>query len=296
MKSDHRHELKTNELADWIAHLPEWVKENRSTLIATGVVLVVVLGVYFAKFYRKDTALVRQQMRLTTLVTQLPGQSESAAMALSQGQDQSIAFTPIAESLESFAGTAKTDQMAALALLKRAEALRSELHYRLTPPSRDDVVKTITEAQTSYKDALERAKSSPALAAAAQFGLGLCQEELRNFDQAADIYRQVAEDAEYVGTTAQAAAAQRLTTMQDYRAEVVFKPAPPAPANTLPSGLSLAPEGVLPAGAQPGPNDVSIETPNDSDGNAALDIIRSATTDANTPTTVVPEANAPATN
>ncbi len=31
MKAEHRHELKTNELADWIVHFPQWFKENQTT-------------------------------------------------------------------------------------------------------------------------------------------------------------------------------------------------------------------------------------------------------------------------
>ncbi len=36
MKSEHRHELKTNELAEWIANFPTWAKENAKVLIASG--------------------------------------------------------------------------------------------------------------------------------------------------------------------------------------------------------------------------------------------------------------------
>ena len=36
MRSDHRHELKTNELADWIAHFPEWANKNRTSLVGGG--------------------------------------------------------------------------------------------------------------------------------------------------------------------------------------------------------------------------------------------------------------------
>ena len=40
MKSEHRHELKTNELAEWISNFPSWTKENAKVLIPTIVVLV----------------------------------------------------------------------------------------------------------------------------------------------------------------------------------------------------------------------------------------------------------------
>ena len=52
MKSDHRHELKTNELADWLTHFPQWAQENRTTLIGAGVVVVLVIGGYFVRVYR----------------------------------------------------------------------------------------------------------------------------------------------------------------------------------------------------------------------------------------------------
>ena len=34
MKSEHRHELQTNELADWIGHLPEFIREKARIIIA----------------------------------------------------------------------------------------------------------------------------------------------------------------------------------------------------------------------------------------------------------------------
>jgi len=43
MKSDHRHELKSNELADWLANLPEWLKENQKNLLTVAAVVVVAL-------------------------------------------------------------------------------------------------------------------------------------------------------------------------------------------------------------------------------------------------------------
>ena len=296
MKSDHRHELKTNELADWIGHFPEWVQENRKTLIATGVVLVLVLGVYFVKFYRKDTALMRQQMRLTNLVTQLSMQAENAAMGLMQGQDLSMNFRSIANDLQDFAGTAKTGRMAAMALIERAEALRAELHYQPTEPTRESIAQQVAEAQASYREALERSGSSPSLTAAAQFGLGLCEEEIGAFDEAAKIYRQVAEDAAYVGTTAQAAAAERLKTVDDYRTEVVFKPAPKTAPLT--SGLDLAPSNLLPMAVRPDSNDLSAEVPSVPDVNVwSLDeMYEPLVNEANVPMTRIPEANAPATN
>ncbi len=289
MKSDHRHELKTNELADWIGHFPEWVHENRTTLLAAGTVVVVAVGVYFVKFYRKDSAVARRQVRLTNLVTHLPSQAEQVAAGLAQGMDQSITLLPIADDLRDFAQTAKDDKMAATALIKRAEALRAELHYRLADVGREEVAKQIEMAQRSYREALERGASVPALAATAQFGLGLCEEELGNFDRARAIYSEMVGDETYDGTVAQAAATQRLETMDDYKTAVVFKPMPVPPATATEPSVQINPTGLdLPAVIEPVPNEPATTAPNVPVQN---DEAVGVTLEAE-----VPEANAPAGN
>jgi len=237
MKSDHRHELKTNELADWIMHFPDWLRENRTSLVAIAAVVLVALLVYFVSFYRRDVMSARNQMRLTNLVTQVPQQMSKVANAAAQNTDQSYALLPVAQDLQDFAQKSSNSDMAALALIQRGAALRAELHYRLTDVPRDELVKQIGLAQTSYQQALDRKPSNSALAAAARYGLGLCEEELGNFDKAGEIYRDVAQKPEYAGTTAQAEAAYRLKIMNDFRTEVVFQPAPPKPAQPLPPTL-----------------------------------------------------------
>ncbi|MBN1359448.1 MAG: hypothetical protein JW993_02600 [Sedimentisphaerales bacterium] len=263
MKADHRHELKTNELAEWIGNLPQWAQENRTTLMAVGAVVVVALGVYFVRFYRRDSALERQQVHLTNLVTQLPNELERVAAGLAQGSDQSMSLVPLARDLGDFAENTPNREMAAVALIKRAEALRAELHYRLEGASREEIARQIASAQQSYREALERAGSVPALAAAAQFGLGLCEEELGNFEQAREIYTRVANEKDYSGTTAQAAAAHRLTTMDDYRTIVVFKPAPPKPVTPTTPTLQFTPDNVFGPNQVPiAPNEPNVSTPN----------------------------------
>jgi len=161
MKSDHRHELKTNELADWLAHFPQWVKENRMTLIGAAVVIVVAAAVYFRVFYQKSVVSARAQSRLTGLVTQLPSQKGAIARSLSQGTDQSYVLLDVARDLREFAQGEADDEMAALALIDHAEAIRAELHYRLGDVGKAELTKQIALAQTSYQTARERASATP---------------------------------------------------------------------------------------------------------------------------------------
>jgi len=277
MKADHRHELKTNELAEWIANLPQWAKENQTTIIGVIAVIVAAGGIYFWRFYRKDVMSVERQLRLTGISNQLALGKMQVLQAQSEGRDLSFILLQPAENLKAFAQETKDDQMAAFALIKRAEALRSELHYRRTPASDQDLVVQISQTKASYAEALARATSSPELAASAKFGLGLCEEELGNFDQARQIYQDVASSAEFQGTVAKAAAKYRLDTMADYQTKVVFKPAPqPQPADVFrlpaegpretrtqirPAEANLPAEVNLPIGTQPapqGPNTVPL--------------------------------------
>jgi hypothetical protein len=148
--------------------------------------------------------------------------------------------------------------MAALALIQRGDTLRAELHLRLNEVSRDDLAAQMAKAQASYQQALDRQPSSPSLTAKAKYGLGLCEEELGNFDKAGALYREVAEKPDYAGTTAQAAAAYRLKVMNDYRTALVFQPAPPKPPQASAPKIEIkpAPAGVPTVG--PAPQSVTV--------------------------------------
>ncbi len=259
MKSDHRHELKTNELADWLTHLPAWAQQNRTNLLAVAAVIVLAIIVYFWSFYRSHVVSVRNQERLTLLVSQVPEKINEAMRASMENKDQSLALASVQEDLKEFADDLSDDNMAALALIKRGEAIRAELHLRLADAGRDELTAQIAKAQASYQEALDRKPSNPALAAAAQFGLGLCEEELGNFDKAAEIYRAVAQKPEYTGAVAKAAAEYRLKTMDDFKAQIVFKPAPPQPQVSL-TPQATTPTIQLPAGDANAP--AVIQAPN----------------------------------
>lgn len=256
MKADHRHDLKTNELAEWIANLPDWAKENRTMIIGVTAVIVAAAGIYFWQFYRKNAVSAQKQLRLTGLSNQLSLSKMQILQAQSEGRDLSFILLQPAENLKAFAQETRQgrdDQMAALALIKRAEALRSELHYRRGPVSEQDLVMQINQAKVSYTEALERAASNPSLKATAKFGLGLCEEELANFEQARQIYQDIVSSPEFEGTVAKASAKYRLDTMADYKTAVVFKPAPQAITILKPPA-----EGPRKVGAQIKPADANL--------------------------------------
>jgi len=109
-------------------------------------------------------------------------------IAQAQGKDLSYILLQPANRLNTFAQTVKDNHMAAFALIKRAEALRTELHYRLGTIDKQDLITQINRAKASYTEALEKGSSNPSLMATAKLGLGLCEEELGNFEKARQIY------------------------------------------------------------------------------------------------------------
>ena len=226
MKSEHRHELKTNELAQWLANLPQWTKENLKMVIYVSVVLVLVVGTFFWNKYQKKAIATQNQLNLTGLIAQ---SSQSKARII-QAQDREIDISDTllqeAGRFAKIAGETKDDQMAALALIKQAQLLRSNLHYRLGEVDKVDFSFQINRAKTSYVQAIEKASSNASLVAIAKVGLGLCEEELGNFDQARQIYDEVASESKFDGTAAQAQAKQRIETMDLFKKEVVLKASP----------------------------------------------------------------------
>lgn len=274
MKSEHRHELKTNELAEWLSNLPQWTKQNFITIICVSALVVVLAGVYLWRGYNKNTVQVRERTEFTQLVNQLAGAKIQILQGREQGRDLAFVFIQLAKNLNTFAQSTNNKRMAALAFIKQAQALRAELHYGTV--EQQYIEDQTKKAQDSYTAALEKSSANPVLASAAEFGLGLCEEELGNFEQARDMYREIANNPEYEGIVTVAQANFRLKTMSDYEQKITFAPDPnpepvaatkpsidissPAtsmPANIIPPfnfnrplDLSMFPEANEPAGSQ----------------------------------------------
>jgi tetratricopeptide (TPR) repeat protein len=249
MKARHRHELKTNELAQWLANFPQWAKKNLMTIIYVSALIAVVAGLYIWRSYSRNVISVQKQLRFTTLLSRLLQSKSEILRARAQGIDISYILLRPANSLETFARDTKDDTVAALALIERAEALRAELHYRQGSVSKRDLTTQINLAKSSYNEALSRlarlrarGKSNPSLIALAEFGLGLCEEDLGNFDQAKQIYQDLVANPDFEATTTAVQAKLRLDTMADYRKKVVFSPPKkPTPTKSIQPQIQLKP-------------------------------------------------------
>jgi tetratricopeptide (TPR) repeat protein len=244
MKSEHRHELRTNELAEWLSNLPQWTKKNLKVIIYVSVVVVLAAGSYVYHRYQKDVVEVQKQVELTNLIAQLPQFKVEVLQSQLSGFDNSYMFIQTADDLQTAAENAKDDQTAAMALIKSAEVLRMELHYRLGRISKQDLESAIIQAKERYNKAIEKAGDNSYLTAMANFGLGLCEEELGNFAGARQIYREITTNPAFEGTTIAVQAQRRLEIMSDYQQKVVFWQAPePSPAGLIKPEVQIdAPE------------------------------------------------------
>lgn len=232
MKTQRRHELKTNELVEWFTGLPEFWRRNTRVIIYLAVVAVaVVVAVYYKRYAQRANA-EQQRIAASRLVSGLARDKMQAARVASEGADDSGRLLVAASSLEGVAQASEDDVVVALALIKRAEALRAELHYRAVTLEREAAAGQIAQARGCYERALRRAGADMTLAAMAKFGLGLCAEELGDFDRAEKIYTELAEGPEFEWTVFAVQAKQRLETMADYR-EKVFFPQVAAPAEKV---------------------------------------------------------------
>jgi tetratricopeptide (TPR) repeat protein len=231
MKAEHRHDLKTNELAAWLGNFPAWANQNLRTITYVTVVVVLALAASFYYRYQKTVVAAREQSDLTALLSQLPQQKAFIAQKQMQGEDNAFTLFQLTDGLDSVAKSASNDAVAALALIKNAEILRTELQFRFGAISQQDITTQIGKAKENYTKALNiylKRSPNPSLEAIAKIGLGLCEEELGNPDEARKLYQEVATGAAYEGTAPAAAAKQRLAAMDSFTQKLVFKPMPRA--------------------------------------------------------------------
>jgi tetratricopeptide (TPR) repeat protein len=252
MKADERHELKTNELAEWLANLPQWCGENLRTIAyaAAAVVIVTLSGLWY--WYNKNIETVRRRIELTDMIGKVAQVKQQIIQAHSEGMDASYVLIQVADNLQAMAQKTRDDQAASLALIKRGQALRSELLNRLGAVGPAEAESQTEQARQSYEQALQKAPDNPTLAAMARLGLGLCAEESGDFDAARTIYREMTEDPALEGTAARAQAGYRLAVMDNYSLPFVFAQPPPEPAEPEQAGAQEDParqqDQPLPAG------------------------------------------------
>ena len=233
MKSEHRHDLKTNELSEWIAHLPQWLEKNRNNIIYFLVAIAVITAGWLWYSSRKS-ALTSQQTEFSEILSQLAQKKNEVLVSYFNGQSIPIGLANSADRLSTISQEINNKNTAALALIKRAETIRTELHYYTKSPDINQLTTQINKARDSYQKAValleeQAAEGSieiPALTASAKYGLGLCEEELGNFDEAKKIYAELVNTDKLKNTPAGDQARIRLDIMGGYEEKITLESVP----------------------------------------------------------------------
>jgi len=240
MKSEHRHDLKTNELADWVEHFPQWLKKNQKNLLYA--VLVVCVALVLFVFFAQQKGNAR---KADEVFSDLIEEYNYSKMLLLQGYASNEDLPVMSNVKSNFAAYANSKNIgqAGLALIKLGDISRMEIHYRAGVVSTEYLYGQIDKAKENYNAAIEKLTSKGqekataeygVLYAAAQLGLGMCEEELGNLDGAKKIYETLVAKKELDFAPAYADAEQRLVLNDYLRTRVKFIPSPIAPSLTIP--------------------------------------------------------------
>jgi len=245
MDSEHRHELKTNELAQWLSHFPGFLKENSLRIIG---ILLIAAAVFSYFFYNaKKISTVNLAEAQNTLLMQQVSRNKSEAVNLdSEAAPLENAFALSADKLQIAADAGEEPGHAvALMLIKKGESLRAELHYSTSQLDDQIITGQIERATQAYEEALQKAKGNASLTAMATFGLGLCAEEVGDFEKAAQIYTDIAQNTEFEGTLFPAQAQFRLDILEDNKETFVFTAAAKV---KIPEGVDASLEEAIKSG------------------------------------------------
>ena len=236
MDSEHRHELKTNELADLLTHFPEFLKRNTSTIIGiTLIVIGLISWPLLTKMSRQKT--IAEESKVSKSIQMLGQDIRNAVQSYQANPEQlSPALNTILVNADALVDlTSETDNpnLAALAYIKAAQAIRTELHLKKEVVSTETIDAQTQKAQTEYEKAAQTAEM-PAMKAMAQFGIGLCTEERGQTQQAAEIYEAIVNDETFAATVFPKLAQQRLDSLDDNAESFTFVDTTPAEIEEIP--------------------------------------------------------------
>lgn len=227
MDAQHRHELKTNELADWLGHLPQFLKDNSNTII--GIALICIALITWPMLSKKSKQKeMNQQIEMTQSIQMLSQDVanvlQTDADDLSLRQEALATMLVNADELLSKASDIDNPNLAAMAQIKAGQAIRTQLHLQKSLDT-ETLETQFAKAKEAYQTAFETA-NTPTLKAMAMLGLGLCSEELGQADQAGEIYQQIIDNEDYQATVLPAQAQKRLDDLDENAESFIFAEVP----------------------------------------------------------------------
>jgi len=275
MKAKDRHRLKTNELAQTMSELIDYIRQHGNRLLTIAVILLVVV-VGGGWWLRSRTTQQRQQHE--QLAAQLQRTSLMQVEAAQRAQlgselaDEQPAAAPYdAETVSAVLGNLSQEAQGAAvgmtALLAQAEVARSALYFSEQDISPGQKSELCAQVRDIYNQILQQYPHETWVVGFARMGLALVDEELGQWDQARQKYEEIAADdgEKLAGTAFPRLAQKRLDILDDISIPIDLPLTPPVPEfdlnDLIPSDLDILPEpNILPETVKditPDPNKIS---------------------------------------
>ena len=250
MDADTRHQLKQNEFAEFLGKILDL--NDKRTIAWLVVILVIALGYAGYNFWnwRQNVNLSESYQKLNAI----------------DASDPTMGDGPLNELRQLIAGTSQPG-LVAMARLQLARGLE----VRGLEPGNEA---KLDEAAKEYTTLVNMNRAPNSLKAAAVYRLGTVKESQRDMDAARGFYKQLSEEARFVGSPFVALADSRLSLLDQLSDPVVFTPGARPLAVTEPpaDNMTIAPvepqpnPGMLPIAKKPKPQTPPAEsTPADAE-------------------------------
>ena len=247
MDTEHRHELKSNELASFLGNLPDFIRQYFNQIIGVLLIVIAIVVIPLYKNMHNRTNLAEEAAMTSQIRMALD--SVGAAAQDTKSENPTASLVASAEDLDEAAQTSKHDNLAAMALIKEAELLRAELHFS-KEVNADMISENMSKARTACEQALEKTQL-PTIRGMAELNLGLCDEEAGQYDNARQAYEKIIQNPDYAANGIAEQAQRRLEALADNSVKVTFVKGPEeeAPADQTADQTAAAPAGETPVPA-----------------------------------------------
>ena len=284
MKSERRHDLKTNTLSQQLEGLPDYWREYGNKIL---LVIIVGLLVYIAvRYYRDKKARDLEQVSVAmetirTSMRELDQLQVAEAMGSPASDARQKVSSTINDSISTVLSTSKDPKV-----LARAYIAQGDLDWKLAnmpdPPgatTRPDLKISNRDgllggAAESYSKVLEAPYSSdPLSVVTARMGLAAVAENRGKWDEAKSQYQAIV-DAKNLSQAFKDIAAKRLTDLADYKSIPLLNPPPEAGATNATTAPSIFgpeapmfPNATTAPSTMPGPTTIpALPTPSPTTG------------------------------
>ncbi len=234
MRAEERHRLKTNELAQKLSELPEYLRKH-SKIISVGIVVLVAVGVVGSFWWSaRKKSYSRRNEELQGLFPQVVQIQDSVAKAAQDPKTQSETTYNISSllgALGNLSSEAQGTPVGMMALMQQADLERSELYYthrQLSDQEREKIYRT---SESLYQQILKQYGQHAQAMGMAKLGLALLAEDRGDWDKAKKTYDEILaeKDGKLTGTTFPLLAKRRLRMIDDIDIPIEFPYIEPKP-------------------------------------------------------------------